>query len=427
MSKFQIGLLVVFGAFIVLAVILFSRNKGSSSASVNLTVWGSISEYDFGNMLQASGLSGNDAISFKYKEVAPTKITEEFTEALAVGKGPDLIILPVENLLENRKKLMLIPAESIKQADFVNTFIKEGELFLTDGGVYALPMYVDPMVLYWNREMLAAAGFATPPVYWDQIYDYIKKLTLKDAAGNLSQSTIALGEVKNIPNAKEVVSLLMLQAGTPIVTKGPTNYRSALLESGGQAQIPAVAALEFYTQFANPQKSYYTWNRSLLPADTSFASGKSAMYVGFASELPILKAKNPTLDLGVAPVPQSRVSGRAATFGRIYGVAVSRGARDKSGALSGVVALVSKDVVKALSSATPLIPARRDILSGTPSDPAGFVFYGAALLAKGWLDPDAIATEKLFGEMVESVTSGRSRVDEAVSRANNSLNTLLNQ
>lgn len=428
MSKFQIGLLVVFGAFIVVAVFLFSRNKGGSTAGITLKVWGSMSAYEFNTALAGSGLSANDAVAFDYTEKSPNNLSKEFTEALAEGRGPDLVILSAENIIKDKDKLLLIPAESVKQADFVSTFIKGGEIFLVQNGSLALPLYVDPMVLYWNRDVLAKAALAAPPVYWDQIYDYIKKLTVKDNAGNLTSTALALGESKNIPHSKEILSLLMLQAGTSIVDMVPgLGYRSTFLESNGQAQVPSVAALEFYTQFANPQKSYYTWNRSLLPAETSFTSGKSAMYLGFASELKTLKAKSPTLDIGIAPVPQSRTSGRASTFARIYGVAISRSASNPMGALTGALALVSKSSVKALSNSGSIVPARRDLLSETPGDPAGYVFYAAGLLSRGWLDPDAEKTDKIFTDMIESVTSGRARVDEAVGNANTILNAILEQ
>lgn len=427
MSKFQIGLLIFFGVFIVIAVFLFSRNRGGSTAAINLTVWGSMSAYDFNSALAGSGLDKNDAIGFSYEEKPLERLSETFTEALAEGRGPDLIILPVENILQDREKLLLIPGESVRQADFVNSFVKGGELFLTANGSLALPLYVDPMVLYWNKDTLARAALATPPVYWDQIYDYINKLTVRDNAGNLTSTALALGEAKNIPHSKEILSLLMLQAGTNIVENTGVGYVSTLLANPGLAQIPSIAALEFYTQFANPQKIYYTWNKSLLEASTAFTSGKSAMYLGFASELPTLRAKNPTLDLGIAPVPQSRVSARASTFGRIYGVAIARSAENPAGALSGVLALVSKANVAALAQAGSLVPARRDILSQSPGDPAGFVFYAAGLLTRGWLDPNRERTEKIFSDMIESVTSGRARVDEAVSAANTSLQAILDQ
>ncbi len=425
MSKFQIILLVVFGAFIVLAVVLFSQSRGGGGAQVNLTVWGTLPGYDFSNMLTAGGLTQSESISFAYEEKKASTIGVEFTEALAVGRGPDLIILSADTILREKDKLILIPSDSVRQADFSNAFVKQGELFLTSLGAYALPMYVDPMVLYWNRDTLSKASLAVPPMYWDQIYSYITKLNTKDGAGNITQSALALGEARNIPHAKDILALLMLQAGTPITNYSGDRLRSSLLEGTGGAQLPAVAALEFYTQFANPQKSYFSWNRSQVSADTHFTSGKSAMYLGFASELPTLKAKNPTMDIGVAPVPQSRVSGKSITVGRLYGVAIARSAKDGAGALMGALTLVSKSSNLALSQVSSLVPVRRDILSEPPTDPAGFTFYGAALQSTGWLDPEPAETKKIFVEMIESVTSGRARVEEAVNTASGALNTLI--
>lgn len=426
MSKFQIVLLVVFGAFIIVAVILFSRNSGSGTLSAGqLNVWGSVSVFDFNNMLSVTGLSKSEILSFNYKELSEAKLDADFVEALAAGKGPDLIILPVDLLLKNRNKLLYIPHDVVKPAEFLATFVKEGELFQTSLGAYALPMYVDPLVLYWNRDVFAKASLAAPPTYWDEIYNFITKLTVKDNAGNIVSSAMALGEVKNIPHAKEILSLLMLQAGTPIVAHNGIDYRSTLQDNFGLPQVPAQAALEFYTQFANPEKAYYSWHRSLLEAPTSFTSGKSAMYLGFASELPVLRAKNPTLDIGIAPVPQSRISGLVTTFGKLYGVAVVRTAKDPMVAMNGAVSLTSRASITALVSTSPVVPARRDILSGKPVDAAGFVFYGAALQARGWLDPEPAKSKTIFNNMIESVTSGRARVDEAVGTANTALDALL--
>ena len=425
MSKFQIGLLVVFGAFILIAVILFARTKGSSAPQVSLTVWGSLSSFDFANLLAGAGLDKNDALAFNYVEKSADSLDADFTEALAEGKSPDLVIIPVESLLTEKSKLLLIPSTSVTPADLASTFIEEGSLFQTAAGTYALPLYVDPMVLYMNMDLFSKASLAVPPAYWDEIYDYISKLTVKDDAGNITTSAIALGGVKNIPHEKDILSLLMLQAGTPITAYSGDSLVAVMNQGTNTSQGPAQAALTFYTQFADPTKSFNTWNGSLLPADTNFASGKSAMYLGFASELPLLKAKNPTLNLSIAPVPQSRVTGKAVTFGRLYGVAISRGAKSPVGALQGALALVGKASVVALTSSTSYVPVRRDILSTKPVDQAGSVFYGAALQSKGWLDPDPTKSKDIFGTMADSVVSGRARVEEAVNTANAALNALI--
>ncbi|MBX4199136.1 extracellular solute-binding protein [Candidatus Parcubacteria bacterium] len=425
MSKFQVGLLIVFGAFIILAVILFSRSKGSSTAQINLSVWGSLSSYDFDNLLAGTGLDKSETVTFNYTEKSADSLDTDFVEALAEGRGPDLVIIPVESLLTEKSRILLIPSSSVTPSDFVSTFIEEGELFQAGSGTYALPLYVDPMVLYWNRDLFSKASLAKPLVYWDEIYEYINKLTAKDGAGNITSSAIALGEVKNIPHEKEILSLLMLQAGTPITAYSGQSLVAVMNQGANTVESPAQSALSFYTQFSDPTKSFNTWNRSLLAADTSFASGKSAMYLGFASELPVLKAKNPTLNLSIAPVPQSRVSGKAITFGRLYGVAISRGSKDPATALQGALSLVSKSGVAGLTTGSSYVPARRDLLSAKPVDQAGFVFYGAGLQARGWLDPNPAKSKAIFGTMAESVTSGRARVEEAVNVANSALSALI--
>ncbi len=426
MSKFQIALLVLFGAFTVLAVLTFSFYKGSSSTQADITIWGSISGSDFNQFLNATKLN-NDQTTIHYVEKSSTSLLKDFTEALAQGKGPDLIILPQDLLWQASNKLLSIPYGSFSERDFKDTFVEGSEIFLTPTGTYALPLFVDPMILYYNRDLLSAAGIAKPLAYWDEIYAAAGKLTKRDLAGNITQSTIALGETRNVPLAKDILSLLLLQAGTPITQLVNGELTSKLLTNPGLPVSPAESALDFYTQFANPSKPFYSWNRILPDAQTYFASGDAAYYLGFGSELPVIKRKSPTLNLGVASVPQSRVAGKSLTLGHFYGVAVSRGSANPSAALTILMQIISKDNEAAFSKVLALPPVRRDLLSEKPLDAAGPVFYDAALQAHGWLDPDSGATQGIFSEMIEAVTSGRSRVSEALSNANSRFEDAITQ
>lgn len=425
MSKFQIILLVVFGAFILLAVILFSTNKNSNSGSANILIWGDIPSYDFNVLLNNSNLIRDKSIIIQYVEITRDNFDSEFTEALALGKGPDLVILPMSKIWKNRNKLLLLPPESISPKDFSSTFVEQGELLVTNTGTYALPVVVDPLVLYWNRDLFTKAAFTAPPKYWDEIYPFAEKLTEKDSAGNIKIGAIALGEGKNIPNAKDILSLLMLQAGTPITGFDGEILRSRISENYNLPLVPAQAALDFYTQFSNPAKPFYSWNRAMLSAPTAFASGDVAMYIGYASELPELKAKNPTLNIGVVAVPQSRVSGKNLTFSQMEGVAVVKNTQFPAQAFNAALFLVSKETSFALSNIMKIAPARRDLLSTRPNDAAQSVFYEAAIQSKGWIDPDDIKTNKIFLDMIESVTSGRARIQEAVDNANSEINVFI--
>ncbi len=426
MSKFQLILLVVFGVFIVAAVLVFSMSRSGSTGS-SVTIWGPISTSDFATLMTDSGLATSKTLEITYVEKSLEEIDEEFTEALATGVGPDLVILPHDKIYKNRNKLLVIPEANVSRSDFVETFVEESELLFAEGGVYGIPLFVDPLVLYYNRDLISKAGFARPPQYWDELYEYASKLTERDQAGNIVRSTIALGEARNISNTKDIMSLLMLGAGTPITSYYGSDLRSVLLENNNQSFVPGEAALDFYTQFSNPLKPFYSWNRSMTEASTAFISGDVSMYIGFGSENPGLRAKNPNLNISLAVVPQSRASGKGVTFGRLYSVAITRSTKDPTGALSTALELTTEKNSSLLSKALGYPPVRRDLLSEKQSDPNLSVLYTSAIQARGWIDPEDIKTETAFKSMIESVTSGRARTSEALNDLNEEINSLISE
>lgn len=426
MSKFQLILLIVFGLFIVVAVGLFSISRGGrGSATATVSVWGDISSADFYALLSATGINQDPSLNITYTEKNILNIERDFTEALAVGTGPDIIILPLEKLWKNRSKLTVIPYANISERDFKSIFVEEGELFLSPEGVYALPLTLDPLVLYYNRDHLTRAGMPQPIAYWDELYSASTKLTVRDGAGNITKSVMALGEARNIPHAKDILSLLFLQAGSSITQSVGGELRATLAGTYNLPVAPADASLDFFTQFSNPARAYYSWNRSLSPAQTHFASGDSTYYIGYASELRELRAKNPTLNFGITTVPQSRVSERVITFGQMKGLAISRGSKNVGSSLAAILRLAGKESSRALSEILLLPPPRRDLLSEKPTDAILSVFYDAGLQSRGWIDPDDTGTKTVWHEMIESVTSGRARTSEATSRAERELQALI--
>ncbi len=427
MSKFQIILLFVFGFFILAGVAVFALYRGSSGGGdYTVVVWGDIPAHSMNSLLSSSYFTQDDSVSIKYQEKQSSSIEVEFTEALARGEGPDLVILSQDKIWKEKAKLTPIPYANLSEADFKATFVEEAELFLDQAGIYALPITIDPMVMYYNRDLLSSAGIANPITGWDEIYDAAGALSKRDGAGNLTNPVMALGESVNIPHAKSILSLLMLQSGTPITAiQGSLGLRSMISTSFGGPVVPGEAALNFYTQFSNPSRVYYSWNRSLIDAQTHFTSGDSAYYLGFASELSALRNKNPNLNIAVARVPQSNVSNNIITFGKVRGIAISRGSKSPGAAFAAAMKLVSAQSSSALASALGLPPARRDLLAQRPGDATLSVFYDAALQSRGWIDPDSAATDRIFREAIDSVTSGRARVAEAVSKMNSGVGDLI--
>jgi ABC-type glycerol-3-phosphate transport system substrate-binding protein len=425
MSTFKIILLSIFGIGAVLGVIIFASYKGSGSSSTGpVVMWGFIPQSSFNIFAKEIGLDTSKQFTFTYVEKNPASFEADFEKALADGNGPDIIMLREDMLQAQKNRLFVIPYANYPERDFKTNFIQSTELFLGSMGTYALPLYVDPLVMYWNRTLFTNAALSVPPHYWDEFLTLPQKLTKKSISGNITQSLIALGEWKNITNAKEIISNLLIQGGNDIVYQPRTGAGQSLLIGSIESGIPSDGAVNFYTQFANPVTAQYSWNRSLPNSTQYFLLGNLATYIGFASELPEIRAKNPNLNFDVTLVPQPRQSERNIVYAHIYGLAISKQSKNVPGAFLAINTLTSESSEKTLESYTNLPSPRRKLLGITPSDPYKTVFYQSAIQSVTWPDPNRKATSNMFQNMIESITAGRMRVSEAIQKADSELQAL---
>lgn len=90
------------------------------------------------------------------------------SEAIASGKGPDLVIISQEQILRNKSKILVQKIEPETILSYKNTFINGAELFITQEGLVALPFAVNPLIMFYNDRLLTSAGFAKLSQYWDE-------------------------------------------------------------------------------------------------------------------------------------------------------------------------------------------------------------------------------------------------------------------
>jgi ABC-type glycerol-3-phosphate transport system substrate-binding protein len=426
LSVFKIVVLGVFSLFIVIGIAVFALSKADNGEiSANLKIWGTIPSETFDKMYAASSLKENKNITITYLRKDQQDFDQEFIEALAEGTGPDMVLLREDYIYKHRNKLYAIPYENYNERAFKDKFIEEGELFLTKSGVLAFPLIVDPLVMYWNRDIFTNNLISQPPKYWDQIYPIIEKTTKKDTNANVMQSTIALGEWRNITNAKEILSMLFLQAGTPITSRSGDTVISVLNSQLNQTVTPAQSALNFYTQFSNPTSNTYTWNRSLPSSLNMFLSGNLAMYIGFASEIFNIQQKNENLNFDVTLVPDTRDTSKRTVFAHMYALSITKQSKNVGAAFLAINSFTEPAPLTALETQTNLPPVRRDMLSVKPTGSYRPVFYESALVSRSWIDPNPSETSVLFRDMIESITSGKSKVYEALNRGSQELSQLL--
>lgn len=149
------------------------------------------------------------------------------------------------------------------------------------------------------------------------------------------------------------------------------------------------------------------------------------MYIGFSSEIFGIQQKNSNLNFDVTNVPQTRNTAKKTTFGHMYSMSITKQSKNITSAFAVINAFTEVLPLKSLEAVTNLPPVRRDMLVDKPTDAFRSVFYNSALISRSWIDPDPTASSFTFRDMIESITSGKSRVGEASGRANQELNDQL--
>jgi ABC-type glycerol-3-phosphate transport system substrate-binding protein len=425
MTRFQIILTAILVFAAVAAAVLFSvqRNKGSVAAP-QVTLWGTVDTSVIGGFLSDVNLSNRDTVNVVYAQKDRSTLEGELVAALARGQGPDMVLLPQDLIMSQLDKFYQIPFASYPERTFKNSFIEEGELFLSPQGIIGLPFLVDPMVMYWNRGIFSNANVALPPVSWTEFYSLAPKIIQMDSSDNITQALIAFGAVNNVTHAKDIISLLSLQAGTSIVGRDNMGNLKSSFSTQVAGLVPAERAVNFFTEFSNPIKPAYSWNRALGSDKNMFLSGRLATYFGFASELPGIRAANPNLNFDVAPVPQ--IAGKKVTFGSMQAIALLKSSRNIPASFIAAQMLTGQDLQAEWVKKSGYPPVHRALLAVPQENAYSSVFYDASLISHAWLDPNPAGTTRAFSKLVEGVTSGKARTSEAVRDAGFEIDRLLN-
>ncbi len=426
---FQIILLAVFSALAISGILIFALvvGGGGGNAIGPVVIWGTHDPTAFATVLRQAAENESRLAQVSYVQKDASTYVEMLTEALASGTGPDLYLLRQDYVIRDSGKIVPIPYDRIGKSQFEDTFVEAGRPYLGESGVFAVPLFIDPMVMYWNRDLFASAGLAKPPQYWDEFTEAAQRMVKKDVTGAIQKAIIALGEYQNVEHAKDILALLIQQAGGQITLRDATGRLVPALSARTAGATQATeSALRFYTEFADPSKVDYSWNRSLPISRAAFSAGDLAVYFGYASEARFLARSNPNLNFALAPMPQIRGSARVSGIARVYALATTRGSKKPEAAMTVASLLAGKDISRALSIALGVPSARRDVI-GEREEDENQVVERESLIARSWLDPDPEKTEAIFRAMIESVTSGASRLGETISRADQSMAQIIGQ
>lgn len=396
------------------------RTQGTGdNFSGELTVWGLWQESAQMEPV-LKDFTDTYGVKVNYKKVASVATYEkDLLEALAEGRGPDVFTIH-HTWVEDKRRIMSPAAASIVDERAVrNEFVDiAGQDLVRDGQVYALPTSVDTLALYYNKDLLNSAGVARPPRTWTEFQQMVERVSRVNRVGSVELSAAAMGTATNINRASDILQLLWLQSGLNIYdTKGK---QTDINNDAGKR------ALTFYTDFANKAKKVYTWNLQQDYSLDAFSQGTTATMLSYSYQIPVIQAKNPRLNFGVAPMPQ--IADNAATqrvdFSAYWPFAVSATSRAPQTAWQFVRFITNKAESSKINQAQQVPPALRDSVVELERDPALGVFAEQALTAKSWPQADSVAVDDVLTRMIDDVVSGAVTVDEAVQRGADQINNI---
>lgn len=385
-------------------------------------------------------------VNINYRKIRYEDYREELLTALAEDRGPDIFsihntwvreyINRIEPMPETVTISRLVEEGTIKTEtvqrtqtertmslrQLENTFLDvvyDDVVLRNDQGeekIYSLPLSVDTLAMYFNRDLLNNAGISTPPEKWDRDFqNAVKEMTKQDSRGNISQAGVGMGGSDNIERSVDILSLLMMQNGTEMMTENG-NVLFDASGSGTQGYNPGMEALRFYTDFANPAKEVYCWNDNLDNSLKMFTEGRLALMFGYSYHLPEIKSMAPTLNFNVTNVPQINPS-RQINHANYWTEVVSRKSENKDVAWHFLMFATGEDQAQKYLEKTNKPTALRSLVEEQKEDREIGVFAEQLLTSKSWYrGKDALAMEEVMKDMIDEAKASPQELDRVISR-----------
>lgn len=429
-NNFQYIIFGVFGVAIVVAMLLFALNidlkEGDNTlagAKGSVEIWGILPAQTV--RTYTDQIATTD-LKITYRQIDTEGFDTEVVEAWAAGEGPDMILADHETILEHDNKLFHIPYTSFPEANYRAAYVNIADLFLASDGIIAFPLLVDPIVTYYNRDILSAEFIVTPPSTWEEIQNMASVLTEVGETGTILRSAVALGTPNNINHSKDILAGIIMQKGNNIVGRGNAGELTSLVFYDLNFGEVTEEAIERYASFAAPENEYYSWNESLPLDRSAFLFGDLAMYFGYASEISSLRAQNPNLNFSLTLFPQFEQAPTKITFGRMHALAISKLSRNIPSSILVASEMSREDIAEGLYNELLVPPARKNILSNTSGLSAEeTTLFRSAIIARAWYDPDQAVTDIFFANMIKNIRNGMVDIGGAVSRLHSDMSALL--
>lgn len=440
---------------IVLVISGVIKSKPATVKRMTLTVWGTEDKASaFQNVFLRYNIN-RPYVKISYTQVRSEDYLDQLIRAWATGTGPDIFFVPntwvgqMEQYALAMPKSLTVPqvlqgkglfgttteVQSPAVAAPTVTSLREqyvdGALgdVVRNGQVWGLPLAMDTIAVYYNKDLLNNAQIFGPAKTWTELINQVdtNHLTSTDQEDNIVRAAIGLGAADNVPYSSEILSLLLMQNGVP---EAAANGRANLRDQ------KAKTAFDFYLSFSDPTKVSYSWNDKQANAREAFLAGKVAYFLGTYQDRATIAASS--LNWSVSPMFHLTADGdndaatgqqRFLNIARYQVPMVSKASeleKHSTQAWNLVYYMSRTQNAPYYLKATGRLSALKGLLAKQTDRPDYQVFATQMLTAKSWYrGRDGAMVDTYLRNMITSVLSKQSTSADALQLAGDQINASL--
>lgn len=296
----------------------------------------------------------NPGIKVEHKTFPYDSFQQRITASIPAGVGPDLVTLFYGWLPKyiTGDYLQPLPEKYFPKATIEKEFSEVVKASIVDGKLWSLPTSVRTLALLWNKGLFVEAGLdpEKPPTTWSELVEMSKKLTKREANGQLVQAGFAYNTAGQGHNWLREV--LLPQVGVELLS---SDGRTVTWNSKPEAY-------EAFEWFVNLAKKERVGEIGFMDNDSNaFINGKAAMTIDGSFRLSTIASRAPNMNLGVAELPVYKEGGKKVTFASYWTHAITKQAKDEKldAAAKFLQFITTPEAMELYMKETGELPARR--------------------------------------------------------------------
>ena len=329
----------------------FTDDNYQPAAEVEIEYWQYQydTKVDLVNQLIPEFEAANPLIKIKHVNFPYDDFRNQVAAAVQAGEGPDVLNVYFGWIpaYVQQQFLVGLPGDIFPTDQIESAFFPTVQAAKIQDVYYALPTAVRTLALFYNKDILDAAG-KTPPTNWEEMVD------------------VAGATVKKNGETFEIVGITQDIGG-----QGHNYWREGLIRQNGGLPISednrtlnwtspeAIEAFNYLNAFLLEQG--VTQVAFDTDGATAFGNGHAALHVDGSYRVGTYTAEHPELNYGIVPLPEHKSK---ASFASFWSNTITRNAGEGDKLIASakfIDFLASADVQKRWTPAIGELPARTSL------------------------------------------------------------------